>query len=77
MASGCIPIGSAVGAIPEIIESTGLILGRKEITDLEAMIQGFDLPKFREFSAAASLRIQREFNFAQRKIKLLTVLALA
>ena len=77
MASGCVPIGSAVGAIPEIIESTGLILGRKEIKDLEVMIQGFDLSKSREFSAAASLRIQHEFNFAQRKIKLLAALTLA
>ena len=76
MASGCIPIGSAVGAIPEIIESTGLILGLKEIKDLEIMIQNFDLSKCSEFSAAASVRIRREFNFAQRKIKLLAALAL-
>jgi glycosyltransferase involved in cell wall biosynthesis len=77
MACGCVPIGSAVGAIPEIIETTGLILYRKEIKDLETMIQDFDFSKFGEFSAAASVRIQHEFNFAQRKEKLLKALSLA
>ncbi len=76
MASGCVPIGSAVGAIPEIIGNTGLILYCKEIKNLEAMIQDFNLSKFSEFSAAASVKIQREFNFAQRKIKLLAALLL-
>lgn len=65
-----------MGAIHEIIVTTGLILELKEITDLEAMIQDFDLSKSNEFSAAATLRIQRKFNFAQRKTKLLADLDL-
>ncbi len=69
-------MSSTVGAIPEIIETTGLIIGQKEIKDLEMMIQNFDLSKSSEFSAATSLRIRLEFNFAQRKKKHLKALSL-
>jgi glycosyltransferase involved in cell wall biosynthesis len=76
MACGCVPIGSAVGAIPEIIGNTGLILSHKEIKELEVMIQNFDLSNCSKFSVAASVRIQQEFNFAHRKKKLLKALSL-
>ncbi|SEG06530.1 glycosyltransferase family 4 protein [Algoriphagus boritolerans] len=74
MACGCVPIGSAVGAIPEIIDKTGFLLFRKEINELEALILGFDLSKSKQLSAEASLRIKNEFNFAHRKKKLLKAL---
>ncbi|WP_332911264.1 glycosyltransferase [Algoriphagus boritolerans] len=59
MACGCVPIGSAVGAIPEIIDKTGFLLFRKEINELEALILGFDLSKSKQLSAEASLRIKK------------------
>lgn len=76
MASGCVPIGSAVGAISEIIGQTGLILSNKSIKELEALILGFDSSISGELSAAAAKRISTEFNFAQRKTRLLTALSL-
>ncbi len=38
MLCGCIPIGSSVNIIPEIIGNSGFILGKKEITGLENII---------------------------------------
>ena len=38
MQSGCIPIGSAVAAIPDIIGTTGYVLERKSADQLEALL---------------------------------------
>ncbi len=76
MSCGCIPIGSAVGAIPEIIGDTGFVLLRKDLKGLEVIFKYIDPIKTYELSKKASLRISKEFNFDQRKEKLLKALSL-
>lgn len=71
MACGCVPIGSAVGAIPELIGETGLVLLNKDQAELEKILEN---PKKWDFSSArknARRRIENHFNFHQRKSKLL------
>lgn len=67
MASGCIPIGSAVGAIPEIVGDSGVILKEKNLDLLESAIQDFTKLDLNHFSEAASKRIQQLFIFEKRK----------
>ena len=74
MACGCIPIGSAVGAIPEIIGDVGTILGEKNIKLLEAILQQTILRNSLSLSQRSSQRISRSFNFEQRKKALLRAL---
>ncbi len=77
MACGCVPIGSLVGAIPEIIGDTGFVLKEKKIDDLETGLELLfkqDLTALREM---ASYRIESNFNFQNRKQKLLTALNLS
>lgn len=73
MACGCVPIGSAVGAIPEIIEDSGLILQFKDLDLLDTLISSLDPPALRERS---SQRIKDNFSFDQRRTKLLQTLRL-
>lgn len=74
MACGCIPIGSAVGAIPEIIGDSGVILKEKNLNLLESAIQDFVNQDLNHFSETASKRIQQLFNFGKRKKALLKAL---
>lgn len=74
MACGCVPVGSAVGAIPEIIDEAGFLLFRKDLNDLNAIFIGFDSLKTESISKTAISKIQSEFNFHIRKEKLLKVL---
>ena len=67
MACGCIPIGSAVGAIPEIIGEEKLIVKKKSISDLEFIFSSWDSNQMEKFSENAVKRIQKEFNYNQRK----------
>lgn len=76
MACGCVPIGSAVGAIQEIIGNTGFLLLKKDLSGLEAIFKFIDPIKTTGLSEKASLRIRNDFNFAQRKEKLLEALHL-
>ncbi|WP_288369470.1 glycosyltransferase family 4 protein [uncultured Algoriphagus sp.] len=76
MSCGSIPIGSAVGAIPEIVGNSGLILKEKNLDLLESAIQDFTNQDLNHFSEAASKRIQRLFNFEKRKKALLKALDL-
>lgn len=74
MASGCVPIGSTVGAIPEIIGDTGIVLAKKNISILENQLQNL-------FSSAIPLspareRIKTHFSFTNRKKKLINCLGL-
>ena len=39
MLCGCVPIVSSVAALPEIVGDTGFILQKKDLTELEALIQ--------------------------------------
>ena len=76
MASGCVPIGSAVGAIPEIIGDSGVILTEKNLRVLDSAIQDFAMQDLNSFSQKAILRISRLFNFELRKKALLEALDL-
>jgi glycosyltransferase involved in cell wall biosynthesis len=74
MASGCVPIGSSVGAIPEIIGDTGLLLKRKELGALQQLIQDWLDEKTKLTSPRA--RIERYFTYAHRQKLLLRALSL-
>jgi glycosyltransferase involved in cell wall biosynthesis len=74
MACGCVPIGSAVGAIPEIIGDTGLLLKRKELGTLQKLIQDWMAGKTQLTSPRA--RIERYFTYSQRRHLLLQALSL-
>ena len=74
MACGCVPIGSAVGAIPEIIGDTGLLLKRKELGTLQTLIQDWIAGKTQLTSPRA--RIERFFTYAHRRQLLLQALSL-
>ena len=76
MACGCIPIGSAVGAIPEIIGNTGKILRQKNLMELEALIQELIQMDPAEFSNSSRNRIITHFSFSKRKTLLLEALGI-
>lgn len=70
MACGCVPIGSAVGAIPEIIDSTGLILPKKDLALLQDLLSQFLLENPKEKSILARKRILDFFSYQLRQEKL-------
>jgi len=74
MACGCVPIGSAVGAIPEIIGDTGLLLKRKALGALQQLIQDWLDGKTKLTSPRA--RIERYFTYDYRRKLLLRALSL-
>ena len=74
MACGCVPIGSAVGAIPEIIGITGLLLKLKELGTLQQLIQDWMNGKTQLTSPRA--RIERYFTYNHRRQLLLKALSL-
>jgi len=74
MACGCVPIGSAVGAIPEIIGDTGLLLERKELGTLQQLIRDWIAGKTQLSSPRA--RIERYFTYEHRRKLLLQALSL-
>ena len=76
MACGCVPIGSAVGAIPEIIGDTEFVLRRKDSILLESLIQKILAKDFINLSKKSQQRITKHFNFSQRKKALLKALYL-
>ena len=76
MACGCIPIGSAVGAISEIIEDMEFVLRRKDATLLGSLIQKILAKDFINLSKKSQQRITNHFNFGQRKKALLKALVL-
>ncbi|MFC3878867.1 glycosyltransferase family 4 protein [Algoriphagus namhaensis] len=72
MACGCIPIGSAVGAIPEIIGKSGFILLTKSPEDVNILLsKTSDLSRLRR---EASERIRQNFTFAKRQKALIDTL---
>ncbi|WP_026944954.1 glycosyltransferase family 4 protein [Algoriphagus marincola] len=76
MACGCIPIGSAVGAIPEIIGDAGVVLIKKDLTLLESQILKLSAQDLTLISGKAIQRIAKHFNFEKRKKALLKALDL-
>ncbi|NVJ84730.1 MAG: glycosyltransferase family 4 protein [Algoriphagus sp.] len=77
MTCGCIPIGSAVGAIPEIIDECGSILKEKNTRLLEKIIEELGTKDLAELSKKASGRVFRNFAFEKRKKALLKALRFA
>ncbi|MFT4855692.1 MAG: glycosyltransferase involved in cell wall biosynthesis [Algoriphagus sp.] len=75
MACGCIPIGSAVGAIPEIIGKTELILKKKSISDLEHLLTHLDQDQLMNLSGNAVSRIHKHFSYSIRQTLLLHYLS--
>jgi glycosyltransferase involved in cell wall biosynthesis len=76
MASGCVPIGSAVGAIPEIIGDAGIVLLKKDPDTLNNLISELLRLDLQNFSHKASERISSHYTFQKRKEALLTALQL-
>ena len=76
MACGCIPIGSAVGAIPEIIGQPDLILKTKSLDDLEKVLDKVFASGMGGFSLRAKERIRQKFGFSQRQNLLILHLGL-
>ncbi len=61
MACGCVPIGSNVSGIPELIGDTGLILGEKNVVYLERSIEHLIQQDFQAASLKARRRIENNF----------------
>ncbi|MEP0714398.1 MAG: glycosyltransferase family 4 protein, partial [Algoriphagus sp.] len=74
MACGCVPIGSAVGAIPEIIGSEELILNHKNYLELEKLLLKLTEAKLLIIRQNTRQKIHSIFPFSGRKNKLLEVL---
>ncbi|TDQ15268.1 glycosyl transferase family 1 [Algoriphagus boseongensis] len=71
MACSCIPIGSAVGAIPDIVENPKLILQTKDLDYLENLLFKLGEEDLSKLSSQAIERIKTYFSFQRRKELLL------
>lgn len=71
MACGCIPIGSAVGAIPQIIGNKSLILEHKSFHELTQILHDLKHQDLTEIQTQSQNQIQQNFSFLQRKTALL------
>lgn len=67
MLCGCIPIGSSVGAIPEIIGDTGFILERKDTGVLFTIIKATKHTNLHALRILAPFRIKAHYNYEDRK----------
>lgn len=75
MLCGCIPIGSKVGEIPEIIGEAGFLLPTKNLKKLKVIfnkLNDIDLNELRRFS---TVRIKEKFSYLKRKEILLNILS--
>ena len=75
MACGCVPIGSAVGAIPEIIGTNKLVLAKKELGLLQHLIDSIEDPEMEEIRISSQKRIKEMFSYSKRKMKLIEILS--
>lgn len=74
MACGCIPIGSAVGAIPEIIGDETLILTQKKIHNLNQVLLNLKHRDVTNLRKQMREKIHSNFSFGRRKGLLLDIL---
>ncbi|MEN2282253.1 glycosyltransferase family 4 protein [Algoriphagus sp. SE2] len=74
MACGCIPIGSAVGAIPEIIGDPRLLLTQKNIHELNELIDSLSNLDLKSLQKNCTLIIHQNYSYAKRKQQLIKVL---
>ena len=77
MLCGCIPIGSKVGAIPNIIDKTGFLMGssnnnyiKKEFKSIVALNNA----KRKELAHSARKRVENEFHIEKRQNKFLDLI---
>lgn len=77
MACGCIPIGSAVGAIPEIIGEADLILKQKNLNQLETLLSNHFKKVEINYTKVLRQRIKHSFGFEHRKDLLVKAIATA
>ncbi len=73
MLCGCIPIGSAVGAIPDIIGETGFVLQEKNPAMLRNIFKSLTDHNLKLLRKEASGHIQRNFNYSRRQKALLSL----
>lgn len=71
MLCGCIPIGSAVGAIPEIIGDTGFILEQKDPEKLRELFLNLPFQELESLRKMASNRVSTDFSYEKRQQALL------
>ena len=76
MACRCIPIGSAVGAIPEIIGDTGKILQYKNLMELESLVHEILHADQSELIHSTRNRIITHFSFTKRQTHLVEALGI-
>lgn len=75
MLSGCVPIGSDVSAIPEIIGDTGFLLRKRNVDLLEQLMHAaLASPQQDALGLRARQRIAERYPMDQRGQKLLSVL---
>jgi len=74
MLCGCIPIGSAVGAIPEIIGDTGFVLQQKDPEQLQQLFLQLSDIDLEQLRTQVRGRIKRHFSYEKRQKALLTLL---
>lgn len=75
MLCGCIPVGSAVGAIPEIIGDTGFVLQQKDSDQLQRLFLQLSNKDLAQLRTQARERIEQQFSYEKRQKALLTILS--
>ena len=71
MLCGCVPIGSAVGAIPEIIGETGFVLNKKDPSLLKQIFEELKSADLDHLSSSATTRVRGNFSYHKRQRSLL------
>lgn len=74
MLCGCIPIGSCVTSIPEIISDTGFILNQRDPDELESVLNEALNSDKKKLSTAARERIIEQYPASRRKRELLLMI---
>jgi glycosyltransferase involved in cell wall biosynthesis len=77
MLCGCIPIGSKVGAIPNIIDKTGFLMGSSNNNYIKKefkSILSLNNAKRKELAHSARKRVENEFHIEKRQNKFLDLI---
>jgi len=76
MLTECIPIGSSVNMIPEIISETGFILQKRDVKELEQIIlEALSVSDKVKMGKMARERVIENYSMERRKKELLEILA--
>ncbi|GMT46377.1 MAG: hypothetical protein IEMM0006_2209 [bacterium] len=75
MLCGCVPIGSSVNIIPEIIGNSGFILGKKDLTELENIIHKvLTIENKNTLAKLARERIINDYSMKKREQELVSLI---